>query len=71
MLISIRKSVRTIKMEGKALNQGAISSVAVYFITFTLIFAASFLLVFIGRQGSDNEFHSGIDDHEQYGTEVG
>ena len=65
------KSVRTIKMEGKALNQGAISSVAVYFITFTLIFAASFSACFIGRQGSDNEFHSGIDDHEQYGTGVG
>lgn len=49
------KSVRTIKMEGKALNQGAISSVAVYFITFTLIFATSFLLVSLeGRDLTTN-----------------
>ena len=49
------KSVRMIKMEGKALNQGAISSVAVYFITFTLIFAASFLLVSLeGRDLTTN-----------------
>ena len=49
------KSVRTIKMEGKALDQGAISSVAVYFITFTLIFAASFLLVSLeGRDLTTN-----------------
>ena len=49
------KSVRTIKMEGKALDQGAISSVAVYFITFTLIFAVSFLLVALeGRDLTTN-----------------
>ena len=49
------KSVRTIKMEGKALDQGAISSVAVYCITFTLIFAVSFLLVALeGRDLTTN-----------------
>ena len=49
------KSVRMIKMEGKALDQGAISSVAVYFITFTLIFAVSFLLVALeGRDLTTN-----------------
>ena len=49
------KSVRMIKMEGKALDQGAISSVAVYFITFTLVFAVSFLLVSLeGRDLTTN-----------------
>lgn len=49
------KSVRTIKMEGKALDQGAISSVAVYCITFTLVFAVSFLLVALeGRDLTTN-----------------
>ena len=49
------KSVRTIKMEGKALDQGAVSSVAVYCITFTLIFAVSFLLVALeGRDLTTN-----------------
>ena len=65
------KSVRTIKMEGKALDQGAISSVAVYFITFTLIFAVSFLLVALEGRRSDHEFYSRFDNDEQYGTGAG
>ncbi len=47
------KSVKTIKMEDKPLDQSAISSVGVYFTTFILIFGVSFFL--ISLEGNDLE----------------
>ena len=58
-------------MEGKALDQGAISSVAVYCITFTLIFAVSFLLVALEGRDLTTNFTAVFDNDEQYGTGAG
>ena len=65
------KSVRMIKMEGKALDQGAISSVAVYFITFYPDICGIFPSCGLGRKRSDHEFYSRFDNDEQYGTGAG
>lgn len=47
------KSVKTIKMDDKPLDQGAISSVGVYFTTFIIVFGVSFFLVSL--EGNDLE----------------
>ncbi len=47
------KSVKTIKMDDKPLDQGAIRSVGVFFLTFTLVYLTSVLLVSL--EGNDME----------------
>lgn len=45
------KSVTTVKMEGKPVDQGSINSIGVYFVTFFLIFAVS--CFFVSLEGLD------------------
>lgn len=44
------KSVNRIKMDGKAIDQEVVSSVAVYFMTFIMLFVISFLLIAVDNK---------------------